>query len=189
MVMKPASIDLMKKNQTRGKILMPLLALAVCVAAGFTFVNVMDYQANVRVITEYENRVRQMRHQMEQQKKEAANRVQTQQKKQADIEAAFEPLGKMIRQDLFPLLDVFTELEMLKPERVDIMGLSFTDSLATVQIKAESASAEAVFSFLDSMARSSRFDVVLSRKELSYDNRIIFEFTARWIADGNDEKM
>jgi hypothetical protein len=189
MVMKPVSINLMKKNQTRGRIQLPLLALAVCIAVGFTVVNVMDYRANARVITEYENRVRQMRQQMEQQKKEAANRAQTRQKKQADIQAVFEPLGKMIQQEQFPLLDVLTELEILKPERVDIMGLNFTESLATVRIKAESLSAEAVFSFLDSMARSPRFDVELSRKEVSHDNRIIFELTARWIADGNDEKI
>lgn len=167
---------------------MPLLALAICVAAVFTVVNGVDYRANARVITEYENRLLQMRQQMEQQKKEAANRAQTRQKQQADIQAVFEPLGKMIRQEQFPLLEVLTELEILKPERVDIMGLNFTESLATVRIKAESASVEAVFSFLDGMSRSPRFDVELTRKEVSHDNRIIFELIARWTADGNDEK-
>jgi hypothetical protein len=188
MVMKPVSINLIKKRRNQGKILLPLLVLTVCVAIGFTGVNVMDYRANARVITEYENRVRQARHQMEQQKTEAADRVRTQQKKQADIQAMFEPLDKMIRQDLFPLLDVLTELEVLKPEQVDIMRLDFTDSLTTVRIKAESASAAAVFSFMDSMAQSPRFDVELSRKEVGEDNRIMFELTARWLADGNDEK-
>lgn len=167
---------------------MSVLALAVCAAVGFTFVNVVDYQANARVITEYENRVRQMQQQMEQQKKEAASRARAKQKHQADIQAEFEPLGKMIRQEQFPLMDVLTELEILKPERVDIMGLNFTDSLVTVRIKAESASPEAVFSFLDNMARSPRFDVELSRKEVGHDTRIIFELTARWAADANDEK-
>jgi hypothetical protein len=189
MVMKPVSINLKKKKRTRGRLLLPLLALAVSVAVVFTFVNVVDYRANARVITEYENRVRQMRQQMEQQKKEAATRSRARQKQQADIQAVFEPLGKMIRQEQFPLLDVLTELEILKPERVDILGLNFTESLVTVRIKAESASPEAVFSFLDNMARSPRFDVELSRKEVGHYNRIIFELSARWIADGNDEKI
>ncbi len=189
MVMNPISINLMKKNQPRAKILMPLLALAVCVAVGFTGVNVVDYRANARVITEYENRVRQIRHEMEQQKTEAANRVRTRQKQQAEIQAVYEPLGKMMRQEQFPLLAVLTELEILKPEQVDIMHLNFTDSLTIVRIKAESDSPSAVFSFMDSMARSPRFDVELSRKEVGQDNRIMFELTARWIADGNDEKI
>lgn len=189
MVMKSVSINLIKKRQTQGKFLLPLLAIAVCVAVGFTVVNVVDYRANARVITEYANRVRQIQQQMEEQKKEAANQVLAQQKKQADIQAVFDPLGKMMRQDLFSLLDVFTELEILKPEQVDIMGLNFTDNLTTVQIKAESGSAAAVFSFMDSMARSPRFDVELSRKEVGQDKRIMFELTARWIANGNDEKI
>jgi len=189
MAMNPISINLMKKNQPRAKILMPLLALAVCVAVGFTVVNVVDYRANVRVITEYENRVRQIRQEMEQQKTEAANRVRMRQTEQAEIQAVFEPLGKMMRQEQFPLLEVLTELEIRKPEQVDIMHLNFTDSLTIVRIKAESDSPSAVFSFMDSMARSPKFDVELSRKEVGQDNRIMFELTARWMADANDEKI
>jgi septal ring factor EnvC (AmiA/AmiB activator) len=189
MVMKPVSINLIKKRQTRGKLVLPLLALVICVAFGLTVVNVLDFRANARVISQYENRLRQIQQQMAQQKKKAAKQVQSQQKKQADIQAVFEPLGKMVRQELFPLLDVLTELEILKPEQVDIMGLNFADSLTTVRIKAESGSAEAVFSFIDNMARSPRFDVELSRKEIVEDSRIMFELTARWTADGNDEKI
>jgi hypothetical protein len=176
----------MKKRRTQGKMLLPLLALALCFAVGFTVVNVVEYRANARVITEYANRVRQ---QMEQQKTEAADRVRTQQKKQADIQAVFEPLAKMIRQDQFPLLDVLTELEILKPERVVIMRLNFTDSLTFIRIKAESTSPAAVFSFMENMAKSPRFDVELSRKEVGQDNRIIFELTARCKGCGNDEKI
>jgi len=189
MAMKPVSINLMEKNQPRAKILMPLLAMVVCVAVGFTVVNVVDYRANVRVITEYENRIRQIQQQIEQQKTEAANRVRMRQTQQAEIQAVFEPLGKMIRQEQFPLLEVLTELEILKPEQVDIMHLNFTDSLTIVRIKAESDSPSAVFSFMDSMARSPKFDVELSRKEVGQDNRIMFELTARWMADANDEKI
>jgi preprotein translocase subunit SecF len=188
MTMNLTSINLMKKNQTRARILMPLLALAVCVAVGFTVVNVVDYRANAQVIAEYENRVRQIRQEMKQQKTEATNRVRTRQKQQAEIQAVFEPLGKMIRQDQFPLLEVLTEMEILKPEKVDIMRLNFTDSLTTIRIKAVSASPAAVYSFMDSMARSPRFEIELSRNEVGQDNRIMFELTARWMADGNDEK-
>ncbi|MEX1312900.1 MAG: hypothetical protein AB1Z38_01890 [Desulfotignum sp.] len=188
MAMNPISINLIK-NQPRARILIPLLVLAVCVAVGFTVVNVVDYRANARVISEYENRVRQIRQEMEQQKTEAVNRVRSRQKQQAEIQAVFEPLSKMIRQEQFPLLDVLTELEILKPEQVDIMRLNFTDSLTIIRIKAESANPAAGFSFMDSMARSPRFDVELSRKEVGQDNRITFELTARWMADGNDEKI
>ena len=189
MAMNPISINLMKKNQPRARILIPLLVLAVCVAVGFTVVNVVDYRANARVISEYENRVRQIRQEMEQQKTEAANQVRTRQKQQAEIQAVFEPLGKMIRQEQFPLLDVLTELEILKPERVDIIRLDFADNLTVLRIKAQSTSPTAVFSFMDNMARSPRFDVELSRKEVDQDNRIIFELTARCMGDGNDEKI
>lgn len=186
MVMKPVSINLIEKKRVQQSVLLPLLALAICVAVGFTIVNVVDYRANARVITEYADQIRQQR---EQQRTEAASRVQTQQKEQADIQAMFDPLGKMIHQNLFPLLDVLTELEILKPEQVDIMHLNFTDSLTSIRIRAESSNAAAVFTFIDSMARSPRFNVDLSRKEIGQDNRIIFELTARWMANGNDEKI
>ena len=90
---------------------------------------------------------------------------------------------------MFSLPEVLTEIERIKPDKIDIKELIFSDNLTVVMIRGESNHAGSVSKFIIGMDRSKQFNIELSREEIDENKRIIFELTARWISVENDQKI
>ena len=83
---------------------------------------------------------------------------------------------------MFPLSELLTQIERVKPDKIDIKALIFSDNLKTIVISGASDHVEEVSDFIAGMDRSKSFAIELSKEEIDENSRIIFELIARWIA-------
>ncbi|MCK5099637.1 MAG: hypothetical protein KAR45_16125 [Desulfobacteraceae bacterium] len=168
--MKPVAINLSLHRNIFRKVLLALLIIFVFTALGFTAVNSYNYITNRNIIKKYQSRVGKL-------KKQAQNKEQKKAKKEFDY------LIPVIKNDLFSLPMILTEIEKNKPQKVDIHQLIFSENHKQVTIKGESGYVESVSAFLIEMEKSKQFSVKLIRQVITEDRSILFEINAEWKED------
>jgi len=183
--MKSVNINLVVQTNFWGKVSLAFVAVLVFTTFGITLANCYDYNANTKVIKTYESRIKKLKKRSEQ-KRISAQKILTNKKEYQQLKQELNYLSAVIKKNMFPLTMVLTEIERVKPDKIDINELIFSDSLKLVIIKGKSSHAGSVSGFLSGMDRSQRFNIELSREEIKEDNTIVFELTAKWISIGND---
>ncbi len=168
--MKPIIINLSLYINIIRKTLLVAAVILVSTALGLTAVTTYDYVANQNLIREYQSRIGKL-------KKQAKN------KEQKRLTEELEFLIPVIEKDLFPLPKLLTEIEKIKPAKINIHELIFSESMKTVTIKGESSYVESISTFLIGMEKSNRFSVKLIRQVIKKDWSIIFEVKAEWEED------
>ena len=186
--MKPVSINLLLKKDIRGKFFLSFVVILVFSTLGITLVNTIDYYANIKVIKTYESRIKGI-NQRADRKRKAAQKKFTDKKEYQKIKQDLNYLSGILKKNMFSLPAVLTEIERVKPDKIDINELIFSDNLKVVIIKGESNHVRSISEFIIEMDRSKRFNIELSREEINEDKKIIFELTARWISIENDQKI
>jgi hypothetical protein len=179
--MKPVNINLAVKKNIREKISLGLAAVFILAACGFIMVNIYDYNTNTKAIKIYEARLKTINKRSEQQRVNARktniNREDDKKNRQ-DLNY----LKAIIKKNMFPLSELLTQIERVKPDKIDIKALIFSDNLKTVIISGASGHVSEVSDFIAGMDRSKSFTIELSKEEINENSRIIFELTAKWIA-------
>lgn len=182
--MKPVTINLVHKKDIKGKVFLGFVVMFVLSTFIISAVNLIDYFENTKVIKIYESRIQKINKRSIQ--KKAAQKSQFDKKDQAKFIEELNFLNAIIKKNLFPLSEVLTELERIKPDKIDINGLKFTENHYVLKILGESNHVSSVSDFLIAMEKSSRFIVEISKEEINEDKRIIFELIAKWKPIAND---
>jgi len=187
--MKPVNINLVIKKNIWGKSSVILAALFVFATCGFTMVNIYDYYANTKVIQTYESRLKKINKRSKQNeiidRKKTVTTTEEEKKFQQDLNY----LKAVITKNMFPLAEVLTQIEIIKPDKIDIKALIFLDNLKTIVIKGASSNVSQVSLFLKNLDKSQYFVIELSKGEINENKRIIFELTAKWISVDNDQTI
>jgi cell division protein FtsB len=179
--MKPVNINLVVKKNIWTKVFLGFVAVFVFTTCGFTMVNTYDYYANTKVIKTYEARLKTINKRSEQ--KRVKNRKIVHNTKDDETSRQdLDYLKEILKKNMFPLSLLLTQIEKVKPDKVDINELVFSDDLKTVVMKGESNHVAQVSRFLVEIDRSKYFEIELSKEEINKDNRIIFELEAKWIS-------
>ncbi len=177
--MKTVAINLVLKANTLEKVYLGIIALAAAVTLGITVFTTSDYFSNNAVIQEYENRIQLLNQRAQKQIKKAQQPkvdLQDQKKNKKDMAV----LVSAVRDSLFPHIEILSEIEQKKPDKVNINELVFSENLNTVTLKGDSNYIQAITEFLTDMGKSSRLNIELSRVEIKENNVITFELTAKW---------
>lgn len=178
--MKPVNINLVVKKNIWAKISLGVAAVFVFTTCGFTMVNTYDYYANTKVIKIYQSRLKLINQKSEKKRvknRKIVNNTKDDEKSGQDLDY----LKEILKKNMFPLTQLLTQIEKVKPDQIDINELVFSDDLKTVVIKGESTYVAQVSRFLVEIDRSKYFEVELSKEEINNENRIIFELKATWI--------
>jgi len=186
--MKSIAINLVIKKNIWRKIFLGLVVAFAFITLGITLANAVDYYANKKVIKTYEARLKNINRRLKQKKTIAKSR-DTGKKEYQKIKQDLNYLKGIIKKNLFPLPFVLSEIERVKPDKININELIFSKNLKTLIIKGESNHAGSVSEFIVDMKSSKYFDIELSKEEIKEDKKIIFELTARWISLENDQKI
>lgn len=179
--MKPVNINLAVKKNIQGKISLGLAAVFLLAACGFIMVNIYDYNANTKVIKIYEARLKTINKRSEQQRVNA-RKININREDDKKNRQDLNYLKAIIKKNMFPLSELLTQIERVKPDKIDIKALIFSDNLKTVIISGASGHVAEVSDFIAGMDRSKFFTIELSKEEINENSRIIFELTAKWIA-------
>ncbi len=179
--MKPVNINLAVKKNTLGKISLGLAAVFILATCGFTMVNIYDYYANTKVIKIYEKRLKTINKRSEQKRVNAQKINLNREDGKKNIQD-LNYLKTIIKKNMFPLSELLTQIERVKPDKIDIKALIFSDNLKTVIISGASDHVAEVSDFIVGMDRSKYFTIELSKEEITENSRTIFELTAKWIA-------
>lgn len=180
--MKPVNINLAVKKNIRGKISLWLAAVFVLTTCGFTMVNTYDYYANKKVVKIYEARLKIINKRSEQEKVTARKILINREDDKKPLRQDLNYLKTIIKKNMFPLSEVLTQIERVKPDKIDIKELIFSDNLKTIVISGASDHVAEVSDFLIAMERSNCFTTELTKEEINENSRIIFELTAKWIS-------
>ena len=154
--MKPVHINLAVRKNIWAKISLGIAALFVLTTCGFTMVNTYDYYANTKVITIYEARLKLINQRSEQKRvknRKIVNNTKVDEKIRLDLNY----LKDIVTKNMFPFSELLTQIEKIKPDKVDINELAFSDNLRTVLIKGASNNVAQVSRFLVGMDRSKYF--------------------------------
>jgi hypothetical protein len=179
--MKPVNINLAVKKNIQGKISLGLAAVFLLAACGFIMVNIYDYNANTKVIKIYEARLKTINKRSEQQRVNA-RKININREGDKKNRQDLNYLKAIIKKNMFPLSELLTQIERVKPDKIDIKALIFSDNLKTVIISGASGHVAEVSDFIAGMGKSKSFAIELSKEEINENSRIIFELTAKWIA-------
>ena len=156
--MKPVNINLAVKKDIQGKISLWLAAVFILAACGFIMVNIHDYYTNTKVIKIYEARLKTINERSEQQRVNAQktniNREDDKKNRQ-DLNY----LKAIIKKNMFPLSELLTQIERVKPDKIDIKALIFSDNLKTVIISGASGHVADITDFIAGMDRSKSFTI------------------------------
>ncbi len=179
--MKPVKINLAVRTNIWGKISLGLAAVFVFTTCGFTMVNIYDYYANTNIIQTYEARLKKINKRAGQKRVHDKKRLSVT-KEDTNHRQDVNYLKAVIEKNMFPLIEVLSQIEKVKPEKIDINELLFNENLNTIVIKGASNQVTQVSKFLMEMDRSKYFVIELSKEEINEDKRIIFELTAKWVS-------
>ncbi len=184
--MTPLNINLAAPKKFPREILLGFIAMVIFAAATLTTVTIQEYMANNTVLMVSENWIK------ENNKKQAQNKLVAKQtvpdtKKFENLKKDFSYINGIINKNLFSLPLFLSELEKLKPERVNINEVGFGENLKVMTIKGRSNFIPAVSAFLNALDKSPQFRVELSNEEINDQGQIAFELTLEWM-DGTDGK-
>jgi len=178
--MKPINISLVARKNIWGRISLGLAAVFVFITCGFTMVNIYDYYANTNIIQTYETRLKKINKRAEQKRVNDQKRL-SMGKEDKNSRQDLNYLKAVIKKNIFPLNEVLSQIEKIKPAKIEINELRFIDNLKTILIKGASHQVTQVSKFLMELDRSKYFAIELSKEEIEEDKRIIFELTAKWV--------
>lgn len=184
--MKPVRINLASGKNRIQQLWMAAAVAGAIAAISFTAVTVYEYQANKNVILEYQVRIQTL----EGQKEERRKAVQKNAEKKEQTEKVIKRhtyLTDIIKKDLFPVTRVLTEIEKVKPDRLDIDEIAFSNDLSSATISGHSDHVKSLIAFFKELERSGRFDIELTKQQINENHRIVFEMNAVW-KDGEDDQ-
>lgn len=182
--MKPVRINLVKQKKVWSKISLGLAAVLTAVTCAVTLVNTYDYFENTKVIRIYEKRVKELNSRTERKRREVSKKRQD--SKEADqFKKDVAYFSSITEKSLFPLTDLLTRIEKVRPQKVDIDSLLFSDNLHALVIRGSSGQVSAITRFITELGKSGYFDIQLSKEEIMGNKSVEFELTARWTGGKN----
>lgn len=167
------------------RVTLALIAALTFVTFAITLSNTYDYFSNTKVIKIYEKRVKEI-NQRSEHDQALAKKNDMDEKEENKLKQDLDFFSAMIEKTQFPLSVVLSQIEMAKPDKINIHSLLFSQNLDMVKIKGESAYAKAVSRFIIDLDKSIHFKVQLSKEEIRENKIIVFELTARWAGGIND---
>ena len=186
--MKPIIVNLASRKYRWADLRTVAAFLLVCAALGFTGLNLYDYSANKRVIRQYESRLDKM----EKRAQEKQKLLLKAQKKEKDREKSKEKLDylySLIKKNLFSLPLVLTELERVKPEKIEIMEVQLSKDLKTANIVGKTGYVESVSTFLRDLDQSPYFSIDLARGSVDSDRNIRFTLKTNWMPENANPNL
>lgn len=178
--MRPIRVNLIRKKNVKGKLILGLTLLFTTMAICITLANVYDYIGNLQVIKEHQSRLKQV--------KEKSARITDNSRltdsgltKEAEEKAA--QLQTLLTKHFISVPAVLTEIEKLKPEKVTIeeINYSHSDKGYNIIINGSSDYTEAVQLFIERMNVSPKFLSALVEEKISNYHKIEFKMTATWV--------
>ncbi len=185
--MEPIRINLVKKKNIRGRILIGFTVLFIASTIAMTFANIYEYVSNSRLIRTYEARLQLVKKQSTQLKNKSQDKLAGFEHARMKKDTVY--LDSILIKHLFPIPGILTAIEKVKPEPVDINSLSFLEDLGLIKITGSSFYPDDVSEFIRNLNRSGYFKVALSREEVIETGKIQFDLTARWVHDTHTEKI
>ena len=184
--MIPLNINLAAPKKFPREILFGFIAMVIFAAATLTTVTIQEYTANNTVLRVSETWIK------ENNKKQAQNKLFTKKanpntKELENLKKDFSYINGIINKNMFSLPLFLSELEKLKPERVNINEVGFGENIKVVTIKGRSDFVPAVSAFLNALDKSTQFRVELLKEEIHGQGQIAFELMLEWM-DGIDGK-
>jgi hypothetical protein len=184
--MIPLNINLAVPKKKSRQMVLGFVVVLIFAAATLTTVNLQEYTANKNVLGVSENWFKENTKKREQNKRLAQKSVPDL-KKFENLKKDFIYINSIINKNTFSLPLFLSELEKLKPERVDINEVRFGENPKVVTIKGRSNFVPAVSSFFNALDKSPQFRVELLKEEIHGQGKIAFELTLEWLG-GQDEK-
>lgn len=166
------------------RIFLVLAALLTLVTFAITLSNTYDYFSNTKVIKVYEERVNKINQRSKRDRlviKEVGVNKENLEKLKQDLDF----FSVVIEKAMFPLPVVLSQIEKVKPDKINIRSLVFSQKLDTVKISGDSAHVGAVSNFIIDLEKSIHFKVQLSKEEIRENKIIAFELIARWVGGNN----
>lgn len=184
--MTPLNINLAAVKKFPREMLFGFMAVLIFATATLTTVTLQEYKANNTVLRVSENWIK------ENNKKQAQNKLFAEKaspdtKEFENLKKDFSYIKGIINKNMYSLPRFLSELEKLKPERVNINEVGFGENPKVVTLKGRSDFVTAVSSFLNALDKSPRFRVELSKEEIHGQGQIAFELMLEWL-DGPDGK-
>jgi hypothetical protein len=184
--MIPLNINLAAPKKISRQMTLGFIAVLIFAAATLTTLNMQEYTDNNNVLRASENWIKENNKKREQNKRLAQKAIPDL-KGFENLKKDFSYINGIINKNMFSLPLFLSELEKLKPERVNINEVVFGKNLKVVTIKGWSSFVPAVSSFLRALDNSQRFRVELSKEEFNGQGQIAFELMLEWM-DGLDGK-
>ncbi len=186
--MKPLQINLGNKSQIWTKVVLAFIVIFAFTTLGITITTIYEYYENNKVIETIEIKISQTNKRFKEKRKIIPKPViDSVEQQRLNTQLAF--LSTQIKRSMRSIPLMLNELEYLKPEKVNIHELSFTQDLKELIIKGESKFFEEVSRFVIDMNRSKRFDVEITKESFNDNKKISFELTAKWIEIKDDQKI
>lgn len=172
--MKPIYINLAAKKHLLEKVWLPLALTIIIVGAGVSFMSIHEYAANYRAISKFKIRAVQMKNTLKE--KQSKNRKnQPDPKAVQRLEQDHLYLNQMIEKTLFSLPGFLSELEKIKPEKLEINEVSFSEGLKVINIKGRSDFEKPISQFILDLNMLPKLEVTLSKHEITGSKGIEFE--------------
>lgn len=184
--MIPLNINLAAPKKFLREILFGLIALMIFAAATLTTLTIQEYMANNTLLRVSENWIRE-NNKKQVQNELIAKKASPDTKEFENLKKDFSYINGIINKNIFSLPRFLSELEKLKPERVNINEVGFGENPKMVTIKGRSDFVTAVSAFLNALDKSPQFRVEVSKEEIHGQGKIAFELTLEWL-DGTDGK-
>ncbi len=174
--MKPLPINLSARTKFSGNLVLAFVVLFMVTTLALTLGNTFEYVENNKVIKAYQNRIKEFKEKRKQRAVLAQKRVPDK-KKLEGLEHDFLYLNTIVKKNRFSLPLFLSEIEKIKPERVNINEVAFSESLQVVTLKGQSDFVDTVSQFLMALDRSLLFDVELSKQEIHGSGQVAFGLT------------
>ena len=155
---------------------MAFAVMLTVMTLALTLGNTYEYVENNGVLKEYQSRIKALKAK-EKQRAVLSQKMVPDKKKIERLHQNFLYLNTLIKKNRFSLPLFLSEIEKIKPERVNINEVAFSENLQAVTLKGQSDFVDTVSQFLMALDRSPLFDVELSKQEIPGPRQVAFELT------------
>ncbi len=172
--MKPLHLNLSAKKEFQGNFVFALVVLFMVTSLVLTLGNTYEYMENNKIIEEYQNRIKELK--AKKKKRIVLSQKMAPDKKEFErLQQDFLYFNGIIKKNLFSLPLFLSEIEKVKPEKIDINEVAFSENLQVVTLKGKSDFVDTVSQFLMVLDRSPLFDIKLLKQEIHGPRQIAFE--------------
>jgi Tfp pilus assembly protein PilN len=186
--MKSLPINLSAKTKFPGNLVLAFVVLFMVTTLALTLGNTFEYVENNKVIKEYQTRIKVLKEKRKQRAVLTQKRAPDK-KKLERLHQDFLYLNTIVKKSSVSLPLFLSEIEKIKPDRVNINEVAFSQSLQVVTLKGQSDFVDTVSQFLMALDRSPLFDVKLSKQEIHGAGQVAFELTLSRIEKQNAKKI